>query len=190
MTTFKQHLNEEIKPPRLLAIDLDGVLCDFMKGFNALLGDDAEDISTSEYEAKHGKNSIWEVIDPHGVDFWTGLDWMPDGKKLWTYVKPYNPTILSAPSRKIESKIGKTEWLRNNIPELPNHHVQTKGKRGWDGSSKIILNSMKHLYANGPEDILIDDTPSKIEAWRSAGGTGILHTSANSSIAELKKLGL
>jgi len=189
MATFEQHLNENIKPPRLLAIDLDGVLCNFVKGFNDLLDEEQYD-SIAEYEEIHGKNSIWEIIDPEGVDFWKNLEWMPDGKKLWTYVKPYNPTILSAPSRQIESKIGKTEWLRNNIPELPNHHVQTKGKHGWDGSSKIILNSMKHLYADGPESILIDDTPKKIDAWREKGGTGILHTSAADSIAELKKLGI
>jgi len=190
MTNFKEYISEEEKPDYKIFVDLDGVLCDFMKGFNELLGDESTGQTTSEYEAEHGKNSIWQVIDPAGVEFWTGLDWMPDGKQLWTYVKSYNPTILSAPSRRKESKIGKTEWLRANLPELPNHHVQTKGKHGWDGSSKIILNSMKHLYASGPEDILIDDTPSKIDAWREKGGTGILHTSAASSIAELKKLGL
>ena len=39
-------------------------------------------------------------------------------------------------------------------------------------------------------DILIDDKQSTIDNWNAAGGTGILHTSADKTISKLKKLGL
>ena len=39
-------------------------------------------------------------------------------------------------------------------------------------------------------DILIDDKVSTIDTWNSSGGTGILYTSANNAIQQLKKLKL
>ena len=47
----------------------------------------------------------------------------------------------------------------------------------------------KHEYA-APNHILIDDRDKAILPWREAGGIGILHTSANDTIAQLKELGL
>ena len=43
---------------------------------------------------------------------------------------------------------------------------------------------------SGKNRILIDDRADTIEAWRSNGGIGILHTSANDTIKQLKDLGL
>ena len=39
-------------------------------------------------------------------------------------------------------------------------------------------------------DILIDDRASTVDNWKSAGGTGILYTSAEDTIKQLKQLGL
>jgi hypothetical protein len=47
----------------------------------------------------------------------------------------------------------------------------------------------KKNYAE-PNHILIDDRLSNIEQWRAAGGIGILHTSSDETITQLKKLGL
>ena len=47
----------------------------------------------------------------------------------------------------------------------------------------------KKNYANA-NSILIDDMQKNIDQWRAAGGIGILHTSAASTIEQLKKLGL
>ncbi len=58
-------------------------------------------------------------------------------------------------------------------------------------NQKLILHSaeQKQEFAN-PNAILIDDRPSNIEQWRAKGGIGILHTSADETIEQLKKLGL
>lgn len=166
--------------------DMDGCLTAFDEYFRQF---NKEKLSPNEYEKKYGEHSIWPIIDKGGVDYWANMPWKDDGKQLWNYIEKYNPTILSAPSKNPVSKTGKVQWLEKNI-KLDNYNVQTKAKHGWDGVSKIILNSDKWRYATGPKDILIDDTVKKINGWVNAGGTGILHTSAENTINELKKLGL
>jgi hypothetical protein len=46
----------------------------------------------------------------------------------------------------------------------------------------------KHLFATGPNDILIDDTRSKIDKWVEAGGTGILHNDSTDTIKVLETI--
>jgi len=150
--------------------DMDGVLCDFDKRFMEF----SNGIPPSEYESKFGKSAFWELISKKGVGFWVGIPWMPDGKQLWNYIKPYNPSLLSAPSREESSRLGKRLWVRNNIP-----------------GTKLILRQaeQKQEFAN-PNAILIDDRTSNIQQWRDKGGIGILHTSADETIKQLKKYGL
>ena len=150
--------------------DMDGVLCDFDKQFKKFSGD----ISPEEYETQHGKKEFWKLISNQGVGFWVGMPWMPDGKELWEHIKPYNPLLLSAPSSEESSRLGKRLWVKNNIP-----------------GTKLILRQaeQKQEFAN-PNSILIDDRTSNIEQWRAKGGIGILHTSTNNTLKQLKKYGL
>jgi len=150
--------------------DMDGVLCDFDKRFMEF----SNGIPPSRYESEFGKKAFWKLISEKGVGYWVGIPWMPDGKQLWNYIKPYNPSLLSAPSMEESSRLGKRLWVRNNIP-----------------GTKLILRSaeQKQEFAN-PNAILIDDRTSNIEQWRAKGGIGIMHTSANETIKQLKKLGL
>lgn len=178
-------LEDEDKMEFRIFCDMDGVLTDFSKQFKTLTG---ENITPKEYEDKYKKNAFFTVIEDEGESLWSEMEWMSDGKQLWNFIKQFNPTILSAPSRDPKSKTGKQKWLINNIPDLSNHDVQTKCRKGWDGKSKIILNSMKYRYATGPNDILIDDTPEKINKWIEAGGTGILHTDTLRTILKLKEI--
>jgi len=150
--------------------DMDGVLCDFDKRFMEF----SNGMPPGKYESKFGKKAFWKLISEKGVGYWVGIPWMLDGKQLWNYIKPYNPSLLSAPSMEESSRLGKRLWVRNNIP-----------------GTKLILRSaeQKQEFAN-PNAILIDDRPSNIEQWRAKGGIGILHTSADETIEQLKKLGL
>jgi len=152
--------------------DMDGVLCDFNKRFTSL---NPEKLSPTQYQDKYGSEKFWEFIDGEiGVKFWVGIPWMKDGKQLWEYISKYNPTLLSAPSRNNESRLGKRLWVKNNIP-----------------GQKLILASAakKQNYSRGNR-ILIDDRPDTIQQWRSQGGIGILHTSAVDTIQQLQNLGL
>ena len=150
--------------------DMDGVLCDFDKRFMEF----SNSIPPEEYESKFGKKAFWKLINEQGVEFWADIPWISGGEDLWEYIKPYNPSLLSAPSSKESSRSGKHSWVKNNIP-----------------GTKLILRSaeQKQEFAK-PNAILIDDRLSNIEQWRAKGGIGILHTSVNQTIEQLKELGL
>jgi len=157
--------NEELKYQ--IYCDLDGVLADFELGYEKLTGMDLKG------EFFSGED-FWKPISKAGVGFWVGLQWMPDGQRLWDYIKPFDPIILSAPSRDKSSRLGKALWVRNKIP-----------------GTKLLLRyaKLKQQLAT-PTSILIDDRADNINQWEAAGGIGILHTSASNTIEQLKKLKL
>lgn len=161
---------EEIKPTKYtLYCDMDGVLCDFEKRFEDLTG-----LSPNAFRDKHGLDEFWKLIDDDGVRFWVGMDWMPDGKQLWDYIKPNVYSLLSSPSFDNSSRLGKRLWVKKNIP-----------------GTKLILAARKNKQDYSKKGaILIDDLKPTIDEWNAKGGIGILHTSAASTIEQLKKLGL
>jgi hypothetical protein len=146
--------------------DMDGVLVDFEDGYERLTG---KDIRGNHVK---GDGDFWKPITDAGVKFWTGLKWMSDGKELWNYIKGYNPELLSAPSREESSRIGKYVWVKRNLPGV-----------------KLLLKKAerKQDYAT-PNSILIDDREDNIQRWKDAGGIGIHHTSAASTIQQLKDI--
>ena len=166
----KKKIKENINGNYTIYSDMDGVLVDFNKRFKRF----SDGISPTEYEQKFGKDKFWELVDGVGVRFWVGMDWMSDGKQLWNYIKEYNPTLLSSPSRSNHSRMGKRIWRKRNLP-----------------STKLILAQAanKQNYAD-PDSILIDDRESNVDQWIKAGGIGILHTDTASTINKLKELGL
>ena len=163
-----ENINEqEEKVNYKIYCDMDGVLADFESGYEKLTGIDLKG------EFQKGSD-FWDPISKAGVGFWAGLKWMPGGQKLWDYIKPYNPDLLSAPSREESSRIGKAVWVKYKLP-----------------GTKLILRyaKQKQELAN-PESILIDDRQINIDQWEAAGGIGILHTSTDNTISQLKELGL
>jgi hypothetical protein len=166
----KKKIKENINGNYTIYSDMDGVLVDFDKRFKRF----SDGIPPTEYEQKFGKDKFWELVDGVGVRFWVGMDWMSDGKQLWNYIKEYNPTLLSSPSRSNYSRMGKRIWRKRNLP-----------------STKLILAQAanKQNYAD-PDSILIDDRESNVDQWIKAGGIGILHTDTVSTINKLKELGL
>jgi hypothetical protein len=154
----------------IIYCDMDGVLTDFVSRFEYFSG-----MSPDEYNTQYGDVKFWNLIDKKiGEGFWSGMEWMVDGKQLWTYIKKYNPTLLSAPSNDSTSRLGKKQWVQKHLPK-----------------SKLILSkaSEKKNYS-GKSHILIDDRMDNIQDWRNEGGIGILHTSTTDTIQQLKKLGL
>jgi hypothetical protein len=148
--------------------DMDSVLVDFDLGYQELTG------MTSQQADVNGVEAFWEPLTKAGAKFWITLQWMPDGKQLWDYIKKYNPILLSAPSREESSKLGKRVWVKRELPGV-----------------KLILKyaAQKQEYAS-PTSILIDDRQKNIDQWEAAGGIGILHTSTANTIEQLKQLGL
>lgn len=154
----------------IIYLDMDGVLTDFEKAFELIDGR-----KTTEIE-KEGDPAFWEHVKKGGLQFWSMMPWMKDGRKLWNYVKNMNVKILSSPSRSLpDSNKGKKIWVQALLKPTP----------------ELILKRAreKQKYA-AKNAILIDDKKSNILQWNAAGGTGIYHISANNTIKELKNLGI
>jgi len=183
--TFESFQSEKKDNEYTIFCDMDGVLTNFEKRFEEL-DSNTEKLSPSEYDSKHGQYTMWGLIDGGGVEYWSQMEWMHDGQKLWQWLLPYSPKILSAPSRNPTSAEGKLIWVKNNLNIKQNFY--TVNARKWKPHYKIIFNSQKHLFVRDKYDILIDDTQSKIDAWKAAGGTAILHKNTDNTIKELKKL--
>jgi hypothetical protein len=168
--------------------DMDGVLVNFDKGYQDLTG-----MSTHHVDAQ-GKKEFWKAfrqgLENSGESekhYWANLDWQPGGKELWDYIKEYNPYILTAPSVNFdlpydqrynreynESMQGKLEWVQRLSNMRKIYFASAVNKPKLAGSNKI----------------LIDDRKDTIDSWNANGGIGILHTSAENTIKQLKELGL
>ena len=160
------------KPPYKIYCDMDGVLTDFESRFEHYSG-----MSPKEYENKYGTAGFWNLIDVEvGVKFWVGMDWMPQGKELWNFISPYQPDLLTSPSRDNNSRLGKNLWVRNNLTPKP----------------KVIFaySADKQRYAD-ENSILIDDKKSNINEWAAKGGIALRVKDGNIApvLEELKKLG-
>ena len=150
--------------------DMDSVICDWVKAYEEL---ELSDKDFDDWSSEVGPEEAWKQIEEKGgEEFWSEMDWMPDGKELWDYIKKYNPTILSTPARYEESKTGKHKWIKRELGDIP-----------------TILTKDKHDYAD-ENSILIDDFDKKINNWKGAGGIGILHTDTKDTIKQLKELDL
>lgn len=158
--------------PRIY-LDMDGVLVDFEKQLEKTVK-----MPINQW-TKQGRKERWDaVIDKK--DFWHTAPWLSEGKKLFNYVKKFNPHILSAYVEHAHDP--------NCIP----------GKKSWAMKAGVPANrinlvkrSQKKDYAkvNGEPAILIDDYEKNTSEFTRAGGIGITFKSANQVIAELKKYG-
>ena len=164
---FNKYYLKESKMNKIY-VDLDGVLVDFTKGYEDLSGikpKDAEKMYANDIPA------FWKPINDAGYEWWANLDWTKDGKELWNYILPHNPTILTAPSKGEACPKGKNIWVDRELGvEIP-----------------VFIERDKYKYAE-PNHILIDDTKKKIEDWVDAGGIGILHGNTKDTIKLLKEI--
>jgi len=151
--------------------DMDGVLCDFAKGVEKVIG---KSISQWSYGSKSEK---WDKIKST-PKFWHTLPWENGGKQLWSYISKHKPHILSA---YVEESFdpncipGKSYWARTNLKVAPGH-------------TNLVKRVQKQNFAN-KNSILIDDYNKNISDFKKRGGIGIYHTSTSNTIRELKKLG-
>ena len=169
-------LEEEMSDYKVY-LDMDGVIADFDKRFEDLSG-----MKPKEFESKYGKNKFWEFIDEDNkISFWVGIPEMPGAKALVDAVKKYNYELLTAPSVKKQSYLGKILWVRNHSDLL-------------GGKPRINFKKAKEKHLVKPElsktDILIDDREDTIGRWESAGGTGIHYQNISQVLNDLGKLGL
>ena len=159
-------------------LDMDGVIADFDKRFRDLSG-----MEPKEFENKYGKKEFWNLIDEeHKIKFWVGIPTMPGAADLVDAVKDYNYELLTSPSAKKQSYLGKILWVRNHIGSV------------FPSKPRINFKKAKEKHLIKPQlaktDILIDDREDTIGRWNAAGGTGIVYKNISQVLNDLGKLGL
>lgn len=149
-------------------VDMDGVLTDFSKAVHAI----GAEYGLGPKSSEEDKNKMYEAIENAGVDFWSNMPWMPDGKSLWKVVMPFYPRIITSPGLFQYAKQGKKEWVNHNIPGTP-----------------LFFSDHKLEFVEPYTTcVLIDDMERNILPWREAGGIGIQHKSSEQTEKELLSL--
>ena len=156
-------------PKYQIYCDMDGVLTDFEKRFVTLLRKEgpkyyskatiAQVSRPKHFEKLEGQTEFWKFIDQYiGLEFWSEMPWMPNGKQLWDFIEPYGPKLLTSPSRDNTSRLGKRLWVKENLVPAP----------------EVIFRfgDAKSDFAN-ENSILIDDKPSNLAAFAAKGGISI-----------------
>lgn len=177
----------EAYPTYQIYCDMDGVLTDFENRFVEMLRQEGPKYYSKEvinqvtrpkhFEALEGVGEFWNFIDNHiGLEFWSGMNWMPNGKQLWSFIQPYNPIILTSPSRQNTSRLGKRMWVKEHLTPAP--------------PVEFRFGDAKSDFAN-EKAILIDDKPSNLQAFAAKGGIAleVKDGEIQSVINALKELG-
>jgi len=160
---------------------MDGVLVDFLRGVREALGHGWDDAVFTGKEKKAQRN---KSISLH-KHFWENLPVERDFDQYWGFIKNFNPHILTAyaPWDETNSKHGKVVWNQKHL-HVPHERFH------------VVLRESKRYFAKehdgshfGRPNVLIDDFPINITEFEAAGGIGILHTSAATTITKLKELG-
>ena len=174
-------------PKYQIYCDMDGVLTDFEKRFVTLLRKEgpkyyskatiAQVTRPKHFDKLEGTEEFWKFIDQYiGLEFWSEMEWMPNGRVLWDFIQPYGPKLLTSPSRDNTSRLGKRLWVKENLVPTP--------------EVLFRFGDAKSDFAN-ENSILIDDKPSNLEAFAAKGGIAleVKDGEIQSVINALKELG-
>lgn len=155
--------------PRIYC-DMDGVLCDFVLAAKRATGQNWLGLRSGQ---------DWESIK-RVKNFWSTMPWTGDGRRLWNFIKKYQPHILSAYSIEDPNCIpGKRKWLKSNLGYTQNSMINIVRRR-----------EKRNFAMDGRRPaILIDDYPKNISDFKSAGGIGIIHSNTQTTISQLKRFG-
>jgi hypothetical protein len=177
----------DFMPKYQIYCDMDGVLTDFEKRFVTLLQQEgpkyyskatiAQVTRPKHFDKLEGTEEFWKFIDQHiGLEFWSEMEWMPNGRELWNFIQPYGPKLLTSPSQDNSSRLGKRLWVKENLVPAP--------------EVLFRFGDAKSDFAN-ENAILIDDKPSNLEAFAAKGGIAleVKDGEIQSVINKLKQLG-
>ena len=157
-----------------LYLDMDGVQADFFTAWARWHGKKTgQDISRYKEigDRAQREQSITELNNegPEFVaKFFATLPTLPGGQKLIRWLKdnkiPF--TVLSAPLRGNEpaSIAGKKYWLTQHNPGV---------------AAEFTSEKQHYAQRHGQPAVLVDDFKKYVNAWREAGGIGILYRDAN-----------
>lgn len=153
---------------RKIFLDCDGVLADFDSYAHAIFG-----APPRAAEETIGTPAFWGTLQAH-EGFYARLPVLDGARELYEAVKHLHPTILTGMPLGDWAEPQKRAWAEKHFPGVPVICCLSKDKR-------------LHME---PGDVLVDDYLKYRHLWEEAGGIFVHHTSAASSIAQLKDLGI
>lgn len=148
-------------------LDCDGVLADFDKGAEKILG-----THPRAFEKRHGLAEFWKRL-ARAPDFFDSLEPLPDAMELYEAVRHLSPIILTGLPRGNWAEPQKRRWAERHFPGVEVITTSAALKR-------------EHCH---PGDVLVDDRDRYRDLWEAAGGVFVHHTSAAASIQALKDAG-
>jgi 5'(3')-deoxyribonucleotidase len=146
--------------PRMLFIDMDGVVADIHAGVCKLYGYDLDDFNESWPEGVwdlsercgQTEEQFWDPIHALGADWWRNLPEHEDFSEL-LHVLMHTPVpyyFLTDPRGHEGACDGKTAWLRDRFGPT---------------FDRFIFTGHKYLLS-GPGRVLVDDSPMHCFKWQ------------------------
>lgn len=151
--------------PRLF-LDCDGVLADFDRGAEAVLG-----MPPGQFQRTRGNGAFWSRL-ARAPDFYARLPLLSDARELFDAVRHLKPTVLTGLPLGKWAAPQKVAWVEEHFPGTP------------------VITCMARDKARflDPGDVLVDDRETHRERYESEGVRFILHKSAAESIGKLAEI--
>ena len=150
---------------RQLYLDCDGVLADFDRGAEAILG-----MRPKAFQQRYNIGRMWAKL-ASAPDFYGTLPLMPGAVELFDAVKHLDPVILTGLPRGNWAADQKVRWAAEHFP-------------GTRIITCMAVNKRNHCV---PGDVLVDDTLKHAHLWEKAGGIFIHHRSVEETLETLSR---
>jgi 5'(3')-deoxyribonucleotidase len=151
---------------RQLYLDCDGVLADFDRGAEKVLG-----LPPQVYQERHGAGRFWARLAEH-PDFFGTLPMMPGATVLFEAVRHLHPVILTGLPRGNWAAAQKVRWAEKHFP-------------GTKIITTLAVDKRDHCRHG---DVLVDDTLKYRHLWEGAGGIFVHYQDVEQALAELEGL--
>jgi hypothetical protein len=148
-------------------LDCDGVLADFDKGAETVLG-----MPPRVFEKRYNPGLFWKRLAT-ADSFFEHLEPMADAFDLYEAVRHKNPIILTGLPRGNWAEPQKRRWAERWFP-------------GVEVITTMAALKREHCH---PGDALVDDRDKHRHLWEAEGGVFIHHKDARSSIEALRAKG-
>ena len=173
MPCKKEYTNSmENKEIKRIFVDMDGVLADFNTGVETLTGREFPNTDQGHNDYDERKEELTNKR------LFRNLPPMPDMYDLVAYIRhtglPWEILTAAGVINRELVVFDKNEWIREHVS--PSVVVTC-----------TMTGSQKGMFAI-KGSVLIDDRQKNLDAWEAHGGIGILHTSAEDTINQLKEL--
>lgn len=154
----------------IVLLDMDGVLVDFITPALALHSGGRLESFYEQYPGQPYIQKVLGISDERfcadmDEDWWAGLEWMHDGKKILSILEDAfgreRIMIASSPVERQGCVEGKRRWIRRNLP------------KHYHGISGQMFGKKKWLMAH-PTTLLVDDFDDQVDPFEQRGGL-VLH---------------